>query len=53
MSKKDIVEYATTELEGVAGNYYVIPASIVLDTKMGKKRASVYSYFSVRKGLDN
>ena len=27
MSKKDIVEYATTELEGVAGNYYVIPAS--------------------------
>lgn len=53
MSKKDIVEYATTELEGVAGHYYVIPASIVLDAKMGKKRASIYSYFSVRKGLDN
>lgn len=45
-------EYASpVELDDVSGNYFVIPASIVLNTYVDEKRAAIFSYFSTRRGI--
>lgn len=41
------------ELKGESGVYFVIPASVILDEEMGDKRATVFSFFSIRRGIDN
>lgn len=47
-------EYSSyVELEGVLGNYFAIPESIILAKDSNEKRLSAFSYFSVRSGLDN
>ena len=46
-------EYSSpVELNGVSSNYFVIPASIVLGKDANEKRTSVFSFFSVHRGLD-
>ena len=46
-------EYSSPiELDGFSSNYFVIPASIILGTDIGEKRATVFSFFSIRRGLD-
>lgn len=42
-----------TELEGISGRYFRVPASIILDKNAGSKRVTAFSYFSVRRGLDD
>ena len=46
-------EYCSyTELESISGNYFVIPAPIILNKDVSEKRISVFSFFSIRRGLD-
>lgn len=46
-------EYPTPiELDKISGNYFAIPASIILESNMNEKRATVFSFFSIRRGLD-
>lgn len=40
------------ELKGISSNYFVIPASIILGKNANEKRTTIFSYFSVRRGLD-
>lgn len=40
------------KLEGDEGTYYAIPASIILATNIDVKRISIFSHFSIRRGLD-
>ena len=40
-------------LNAVSENYFVIPASIILDIDMTDKRISVFSFFSVYRGLNH
>lgn len=48
------IEYSSpVELDAVSGNYFAIPASIILNNDMNEKRATIFSFFSVRRGLDN
>ena len=47
-------EYSSpVELDAISGNYFVIPASIILDVDMTEKRTSVFSFFSVYRGLNS
>ena len=41
------------ELDTILGNYFAIPASIILDINMTEKRTSVFSFFSVYRGLNS
>ena len=46
-------EYSSlVELNAVSGNYFAIPASIILDVEANEKRTTVFSFFSIRRGLD-
>lgn len=46
-------EYSSpVELDAISGNYFAIPASVILDTDMNEKRITVFSFFSIRRGLD-
>lgn len=48
------IEYSSpVELDAVSGNYFAIPASIILNNDMNEKRATIFSFFSIRRGLDN
>lgn len=40
------------ELDSISGNYFAIPASVILNKNMNEKRVSIFSFFSVRRGLD-
>ena len=40
------------ELNNDTGNYFAIPASIILNTNMNEKRTTIFSFFSIRRGLD-
>lgn len=54
MGRKGVYEYDTSiELTGLAKNYISIPASIILDISMDAKRVAVFSYFRIKKGLDD
>ena len=45
-------EYSSpVELDSISGNYFAIPASIILDTEINEKRVAVFSYFSSRRGI--
>lgn len=45
-------EYSSIlKLDSVLNNYFVIPSSIILDTDMTERRATVFSFFSVYRGL--
>ena len=47
-------EYSSPiELDVISGNYFAIPASIILDIDMTEKRTSVFSFFSVYRGLNS
>lgn len=35
-----------------ANNYFVVPASIICGTNMNEKRVAIFSYLSIRRGLD-
>lgn len=46
-------EYSSpVELDAMSSNYFVIPASIILDVDMTDKRTSVFSFFSIYRGLN-
>lgn len=46
-------EYSSrVELDSISGNYFVIPTSIILDNNMTEKRSTVFSFFSVYRGLN-
>ena len=46
-------EYSSPiELDAISGNYFAIPASIILDADMDDKRISVFSFFSIYRGLN-
>lgn len=46
-------EYSSPkELDHISGNYFAVPSSIILDTNMNDKRVSVFSFFSIHRGLD-
>lgn len=57
MSKIDNVEKleypSPIELKSIYGNYFIIPAEIILDKDLDEKRISVFSFFCVKRGLDN
>ena len=47
-------EYSSpVELDAISGNYFAIPASIILNIDMTEKRTSVFSFFSVYRGLNS
>lgn len=47
-------EYSSpVELDAISGNYFAIPASIIMDTDMTEKRATVFSFFSIYRGLNS
>ena len=47
-------EYSSCiELDSISGNYFVIPSSVILDTSMNEKRATIFSFFSMYRGLNN
>lgn len=47
-------EYSSPiELDAINSNYFVIPASIILDTDMTEKRTTVFSFFSIYRGLNS
>ena len=46
-------EYSSPiELDSVSGNYFAIPSSVILNADINEKRATVFSFFSIRRGLD-
>ena len=47
-------EYSSpVELDAISGNYFAVPASIIMDTDMTEKRATVFSFFSIYRGLNS
>lgn len=49
----DKYEYPSpVELNNESGSYFAIPASVILDTNMNEKRTTIFSFFSIRRGLD-
>lgn len=53
MNARSRYEYQhPTKLNDVSGSYFVIPASIILSYEMNRKRATTFSFFSIRRGLD-
>lgn len=44
---------SATQLTGLASKYISIPSSIILDTDIDSKRVAVFSYFRIKKGLDD
>ena len=44
---------ALKELDAISSNYFAIPASIITNTDMTEKRATVFSFFSVYRGLNS
>ena len=52
ISMSERYEYASpVELDTISGNYFAIPASIILDTDIDEKRVAIFSYFSTRRGV--
>lgn len=46
-------EYPSPQkLDGSSGIYFVVPASIILNSNGSDKRLTTFSYFSIRRGLD-
>lgn len=53
-STNERYEYTSIkELDTISGNYFAIPASIITDTNMTEKRATVFSFFSIYRGLNS
>lgn len=49
----DKYEYTSpVELNNDSGSYFAVPASIILNTNMNEKRTTIFSFFSIRRGLD-
>ena len=47
-------EYSSpVELDVISGNYFVVPAPIIMDTSMTEKRVTVFSFFSIYRGLNS
>lgn len=47
-------EYSSpVELDAISGNYFAVPASIIMDTDMTEKRITVFSFFSIYRGLNS
>lgn len=47
-------EYSSpVELDGASGNYFVIPASIITNKEINEKRSTIFSFFSMCRGLDH
>lgn len=44
---------SAAELKGSSSIYFRIPASIILDRDSDERRISAFSFFSIRRGLDN
>lgn len=54
ISMPEKIEYSSPiELDAISGNYFAIPASIIMDTDMTEKRTTVFSFFSVYRGLNS
>jgi len=51
--KTERYEYpSSVELDAISGNYFVIPSSIILDNDVNEKRATIFSFFSIYRGLN-
>ena len=52
-AERNSFEYSSpVELNTISGNYFAIPASIILRSDINEKRTTVFSFFSIRRGLD-
>ena len=50
----EMYEYSSpVELDAISGNYFAIPASVIMDTDMTEKRVTVFSFFSMYRGLNS
>lgn len=46
-------EYSSPiELDGTSGSYFVIPSSIIMNSDIDEKRTTIFSFFSMCRGLD-
>lgn len=53
-TKKDVLEHPNqAKLEGDSSIYFRVPASIILDKDSDERRISTFSFFSIRRGMDN
>ena len=47
-------EYSSpVKLDPIGGNYFAIPASIITSTEMTEKRVTVFSFFSIYRGINS
>ena len=52
VSSSERYEYPSPiKLDEILGNYFAIPSSIILNTDINEKRATIFSYFSTRRGI--
>lgn len=50
----EMYEYSSpVELDAISGNYFAVPASVIVDTDMTEKRVTVFSFFSIYRGLNS
>lgn len=50
----EMYEYSSpVELDAISGNYFAVPASVIMDTDMTEKRVTVFSFFSIYRGLNS
>ena len=46
-------EYSSfVELDSISGNYFAIPSHIIFNSEMTEKRATIFSFFSIYRGLN-
>lgn len=54
MRTSDMLEFPTPiQLDRMQSSYFVIPGNIIMNNDMNDKRCTVFSYFSIRRGLDD
>lgn len=53
-AKTGVFEFPTPiQLDRTQSSYFVIPGNIIMNNDMNDKRCTVFSYFSIRRGLDD
>lgn len=52
-TNETMMEYSPIKSHGDAAIYFRVPASIILDGNQDSSRLSAFSFFSIRRGIDN
>lgn len=53
MQNERFLEYPHPQmLEGNSASYFMVPASLILDNEAGSKSVTIFSFLSIRRGLD-